>query len=136
MAATSAARGPISERTARSSLASSTSTSRPIEYIVRWRSAAAIALRLGVEQDLLLARPQHPHVGLHVALAVEQRRVLALADRERLDVVGQLALQVLGPVGPEDGDRAAAGAVEQAAFLAQLAVLGIELDGRHGSHAI
>ena len=48
------------------------------------------------------ARPQDPHVGLHVALAVEQRRVAALARLERLDVVGQLPLQVLGGVGPAD----------------------------------
>ena len=86
-------------------------------------------LGLGVEQDLLRRRPQHPHVRLHVALAVEQRRVLALAGRQRLDVVGQLPLQVLGGVGPADQQLAAVGAIEQPAFLTQLPVLGIQLHG-------
>jgi hypothetical protein len=119
--ATSALRGPTRERIARSSLRSATATS-PQRPLAR--------LRLGVEQDLLGGRAQHPHVGLHVALAVEQGGVEALARLQRLDVVGQLALQVLGGVGAGDGDDAALGAVEQAAFLAQLPVLGIELDGR------
>ena len=58
-------------------------------------------------------RPQDAHVGLHVALAVEQRRVAALARRERLDVVGELALQVLGRLRAADLKRAALGALEQ-----------------------
>ena len=63
-----------------------------------------------------------------MALAVEQRRVLALAGLQRLDVVGQLALQVLGRLGAGDQQLAAGGAVEQPALLAQLPVLGVELD--------
>ncbi len=74
------------------------------------------------------SEPQHPHVGLHVPLAVEQRRVAALARLKGLDVVGQLPLQVLGGFRPRDEQLASAGAIEQAALLAQLAVLGIELD--------
>ena len=49
-------------------------------------------------QTLRSLEPQHPHVGLHVALAVEQGRVAAAARGERLDVVGELALQELGGV--------------------------------------
>ena len=62
-----------------------------------------------------------------MALAVEQRRVAAVARLERLDVVGHLSLQVLGGVGALDQELAAAGAVDQAAALAQLAVLRIQL---------
>ena len=43
----------------------------------RWRRAALEAVALGVEQELVGRRPQHPQVGLDVALAVEQRRVAA-----------------------------------------------------------
>jgi len=69
-----------------------------------------------------------------VALAVEQRRVLAVARLQRLDVAGQLTLQVLGAVGAADQKLAAGGAVEQAALLAQLAILGIQLDPGLGAH--
>ena len=72
-------------------LASSTSTSRPILYMPRWRETASIATGLGVDPELLGGDPQHSHVALHVALAIEQRRVGALAGVKRLDVVGQLA---------------------------------------------
>ena len=63
-----------------------------------------------------------------MALAVEQRRVAALAGLERLDVVGQLPLQVLGRLGPLTQQLAPLGAIEQPALLAQLPVLGVELD--------
>ena len=68
------------------------------------------------------------HVALHVALAVEQRRVAALAGRERLDVVGELALQVLGRLGAGDRDQPPVGALERSGALAQDPVLGVELD--------
>ena len=105
-------------------------------YVSRWRRATCGASGSVSIQISLGAEPQHPHVGLHVALAVEQRRVLALAGRQRLDVVGQLPLQVLGRVGAGDEQLAARRAVEQAALLAQLPVLGVELDGDGiGGHA-
>ena len=79
-------------------------------------------------QNSSAAQAQHPHVGLHVALAVEQRRVAALTRLKRLDVVGDLALQVLGCVGPGHEQHAAPAAIDQPALLAQLAVLGVQLD--------
>ncbi len=127
--AISALRGPISERIARSALTSATFTSRPIEYISRCRCAAAIASGSVSSEDLLRGRPQHPHVGLHVPLAVEQRRVLPVPDLQRLDVVGQLPLQILRPVRPAHEQHPAPGPLEQPAFLPQLPVLRIQLNG-------
>ncbi len=80
---------------------------------------------LRIDPKLLAAEAQQPQVGLHVSLAVKQRRVAALAGRQRLGVVGDLALQVFGCVGAVDREHAASGAIEQAALLAQLAVLGV-----------
>ena len=91
---------------------------------------------LEVEPDVAVASAEDAHVGLHVALAVEERRVTALVRTERLDVVGELALQVLEGIRAADEDLAAPGAVEQPAFLAQLAVLGVELDCRRFGHPI
>ena len=98
----------------RSASTSAISTSRPILYVSRWRRVASSACGSVSSQMLVLGEPQHPHVGLHVALAVEQRRVAALAGRQRLDVVGQLALQVLGRLRPAD-DRACRGRSGRAA---------------------
>ncbi len=92
------------------------------------------SLGLGVEPDLVRRQSQHPQVGLHVALAVEQRRVGALARLQRLDVLGQLALQVLGRFAARDQELAAVATIEQAALLAQLPVLGVELGDRRGGH--
>ena len=97
--AISTLRGPIRERIARSAVRSAIATSRPIVYIFRWRRAASSASGSVSSQISFGRGAQHPHVGLHVALAVQQRRVLALAGLERLDVVGQLPLQVLGRLG-------------------------------------
>ena len=74
-----------------------------------------------------LRRAEHPHVGLHLALAVEERGVGALAGLERLDVVRQLPLQVLGGVLAADHDDAAL-ASRGARLLAQGAVLPVDLD--------
>ena len=76
-------------------------------------SAGSVGGGLEVEPDLAGAQPQHPHVGLDVALAVEQRGVAALASVEGLDVVGELALQVLGRLRSRDREHAPLGAVEQ-----------------------
>ena len=91
---------------------------------------------LEVEPDVTVREPEDAQVGLHVPLAVEERRVAALAGLERLDVVGELPLQVLGRVGAADEDLAAPGAIEQPAFLAQLPVLGVELDCRRVGHLL
>ena len=62
-------------------------------------------LGLGVQPDLPGAQPQDPHVGLHVALAVEQGRVTALVRSHGVEVVGELALKELGGVGALDERR-------------------------------
>ena len=85
-------------------------------------------------QDFVIGQPQHPHIGLHVPLAIEQRRVATLAGSKRLDVVGELALQVLGRFGPLQQQLAASGAIEHPALFAQLPVLGVELDCHRIGH--
>ena len=128
----SAAPGPITEITASSAL-------RSVE-----RDVAADLVHLEVAHDggggdLLgadpepVGEPQDPHVALHVALAVEQRRVAALALAERLDVVGQLALEILGGLGAADVEHAPLGAPQQPGALAQRPVLPVELDRRSRS---
>src|SRR6188472_1293210 len=84
------------------------------------------ALRLEVEPQLRpLARPQHPHVGLHVALAVEQSSVGPLTRLNRLGVIGQLALQIVRRVRAADDQQATVRPLDQPAFFAQLPVLGV-----------
>jgi hypothetical protein len=61
---------------------------------------------LGVEQDLL-AGVEDPHVGEHLALGAQQRRVAPRPGHERLDVVGDLALQERLGVGAGEGELAA-----------------------------
>ena len=85
-------------------------------------------------RNSILADPQHPHVGLDLALAVEQGGVAAFARRERLDVVGQLTLQELRGLAAADHEARPAGAIDQPGLLTQGAVLGVELESRfHGS---
>ncbi len=91
-------------------------------------------LGLGVDPDLLRIHRQHPHVGLHMPLAIEQRRVAALAWPKRLDVVRQLPLQVLGSFRSRNEQLAPIGAIEHPALFAQLPVLGIDLDCHGFSH--
>ena len=74
------------------------------------RSAASGSVSI---QNSSVGEPQDPHVGPDLALAVEQRGVAALAGLERLDVVGQLALEVLGRLGAGDRQLAAVGAIER-----------------------
>ena len=105
---------------------SSTVTSRPMAYIVRWRRTTASASG-STPIRRSSARAKDPHVGLHLALAVEESGVGALAGLERLDVVGQLPLQVLGRVLAADHDDAALTA-GGARLLAQGPVLPVELD--------
>ncbi len=132
--ASSALRGPISE-----------SSARVLGHVLDLDLAADLVhlevaaggrqrLGLGVDQDLVVSQPQHPHIGLHVALAVEQRRVATLARSKRLDVVGQLPLQVLGRFAALKQQLAPARAIEQPALFAQLPVLGVELDCRRFGH--
>jgi hypothetical protein len=71
---------------------------------------------------------------LDVSLALEQRRVAAEARLERLDVVRELALQVLRRFRPFEDQLAAPGAVEEAGPFAQDAVLGVDLGHRGCSH--
>ena len=127
--------GPIRERIARSSPASvDLDLAADLVHLAGGaRAASSASGSVSSQSSAPSAEAQHPHVGLHVALAVEQRRVAALARLQRLDVVGQLPLQVLGRLGAGDEQLAALGAVEQAALLAQLPVLGVELDGRRAS---
>ncbi len=98
MPAASGAAGPINEVTAQVLEASSTSTSRPTLYIRRCRGDGLDRLGLGVQPDLPGAQPQDPHVGLHVALAVQERRVTALVRFDGVEIVGELALKELGGV--------------------------------------
>ena len=75
-----------------------------------------------------MAQAEDPHVGDEVALAIEEGGVAALVGLERLDVVRNLALQVLGGVRSLDQQLAALGAVEEACALAHRPVLAVELD--------
>jgi hypothetical protein len=90
---------------------------------------------LGVDPERVGRQPQHPHVRLHVALAVEQGGVAALTRRQRLDVVGELALEVVGGLGAGDEEHAALGAVDQSSALAERPVLAVELHRRRSVHA-
>ncbi len=84
---------------------------------------------LEIDPDLIVLQMQEPHVRLEVSLAVEQRRVAALLSLERLGVVGELALQVLGGVRPAD-DQSCALPRQIAGLLPQGAVLPVELNRR------
>ncbi len=64
---------------------------------------------------------------LHAPLAVEQRRVAPGAGLECLDVVGELALEVLGRLLSVDREHPAALAAKGSGGLAQDPVLGVEL---------
>src|SRR5215204_4514581 len=64
-----------------------------------------------------------------MALAVQQRRITALAHVEGLDLICELSLQVFRRCGAGCQQLAAHGVVEQPALLPQLAVLGVELHG-------
>ena len=77
---------------------------------------------------------KHPHIGLHAALAVEQGGVGAGSGLECLDVVGELALQVLASLGSGDGDHAPPLAGQHAGRLSQYPILGIELNRGRGIH--
>jgi hypothetical protein len=90
--------------------------------------------RLGVDPEPVGLDSQQAQVPLHAALAIEQRRVLALAGRERLNVVGELALQVLGGLAAAQDQLRALGAIDQPRTLAQQPVLPVELDRRLGAH--
>ncbi len=80
----------------------------------------------GVDPEFRFADPQDPHVGLEVALAVEQGRVTAFVQAEAFDIVRDLSLEELRGFAAGDGQAEAVGPVEQAAFLADLTIFGVE----------
>ena len=88
-----------------------------------WSSTGARG-GLGVHQQPVGGQAEHPHVGAELALVVEQGRVAALAGRERLDVVGHLALQELGGLGSAQLDHRAAGALDEAGVVGEQLVVG------------
>jgi hypothetical protein len=92
--------------------------------------------RLGLEVDPEPVRfeSQDPHVGLHVALAIQQCGVAARARGARLDVVGELALEELERVVAGHQQLAPLGALDNARALAERAVLAVELDEGIGGH--
>ena len=73
---------------------------------------------LGVEQQLV-AGVEDPQVAQHLALGGEERRVAALARGQRLDVVGDLALEEALGLRAGQRELAALGAVEQSARLGE-----------------
>jgi hypothetical protein len=89
---------------------------------------------LEVEPDLAGLEEQDAHVRLEVTLAVEERCVAAPLSFQRLDVVRELALEILDGVraldeqsGPRPG--------EKAGLLAQRPVLPIQVNsGRDLGH--
>ena len=122
--------GPVTERIDQGPLTSSISTSRPILYIPRWRAIAGRATASVSSQKPSSSRRSSAQVALHLPLAVEQRGVAALAGLERLDVVGELALEVLGGLGAAELELAPVGAIEETRLLAQQPVLAVQLDRR------
>ena len=77
---------------------------------------------LEVEPEPALREVEDAHVRGEVALAVEERGVAALTVLDRLDVVGQLTLQVLGGIGAGD-QHAGAVPAQESRLLAEGAVL-------------
>jgi hypothetical protein len=69
------------------------------------------------EQQQLRAGVDHAQVGKHLALVREQRRVAPLAGFERLDVVGQLAVEERLGVGARERELPALGAVDESNAL-------------------
>ncbi len=84
-------------------------------------------IRFRLDEDLGLRQAEHAHVGLHAPLAIEQGRVHALSRLEGLDVVGQLALEVLGGVRAIDVQPSTLAAGESC-LLAERPVLPIKLN--------
>ena len=61
--------------------------------------------RLGQEQEVVLCAAQHDERRDHARLGGEQQRRARVAGRERLDVVRDHALQVVGRVRPGDANE-------------------------------
>jgi hypothetical protein len=87
-----------------------------------------------IEPELVFVQQQDSHVALDVTLALEEGGVAAGPRFQRLDVVGDLALQVLGGIGATDDQLAARGAVEHPSAFTQDPVLGVDLGQQGGSH--
>ena len=90
--------------------------------------------RLRVEPEgpgVRLAQAKGSHVGHEVALAVEQRRVAPLVGLDRLEVVRELALQVVDGVRPADQQDSSLPR-QEAGLLPEGPVLAVELDLRRG----
>ena len=106
--------GRSSESSPRSSVRLWISTSRPsLKRRIMLKSSWS-ADALAVEQQLV-ARVEDAQVAEHLALVGQEGGVAARAGLERLDVVGDLALQEVLDLGAGERQLAALGAVEQPA---------------------
>ena len=78
--------------------------------------------RLCIEPQKVIG-PQDPEIGAQLALVVEDHRVAAAARSERLDVVGDLALEELHRARAADHELRAIGAIDQSGGLGEQLVL-------------
>jgi hypothetical protein len=101
----------------------------------------AVAQLLG--HDLAVRGVRHHHVAVlagavddevvdHAAVAVEQQRVLRLAQRDRRELARERVVERLGGLGSDDDDLAHVRQVEQARVLAHGVVLGEVARVPHG----
>ena len=88
------------------------------------------------EQQELVAGVQDAQVAEHLALVRQQRRVAAGAGGERLDVVGDLAVEHLGGLPAGERELAELGAVEDAGARGERPVGGVADLGRRGHGAM
>ena len=130
--------------------ASAISTSRPILYISRCRRAASspsasVSIQIAasaspatypcIARKSRSGKAQDAHVGLHVALAVQQGGIAAVAAVPRASMsLVSCPCRYSAASGPVKRSLPRVGAVEQAALLAQLPVLGVQLDCRRIGH--
>lgn len=89
---------------------------------------------LGVDQKAFAVKPQDSHFGLKVAFAVEQSGIYPGSGCQFFGLVGHLALQEPGCVRPGDFKPGPVGPFDQAAFLADLPVLGVKVGFGHRGH--
>jgi hypothetical protein len=83
---------------------------------------------LGVKPQTLGVKPQNAHIRLHLALPVQEGRIAAFPHGQRLDVIGELALEVLDRVRAAYEELAPLGAIHEPRPFAQDAVLPVQLD--------
>jgi hypothetical protein len=70
-----------------------------------FRAHALAELRFGEHQEVVVRATQHPQGRDDARLRGQQQRLAALADLERLDVVRDHALEVVGGVGTGDANE-------------------------------